>query len=388
MLNYFESVESLSIEEYQVVIEYMSTPMSYTAITDIHFWDKHLYALKLTKPDEHGQRYFELANSRKTKIPLTQKQEKDHFNHDAILLDMKVYFHLHTIDCFYSNLQLIVHFPSHTHLILKKLKKHCLNFKKFHELAPEVYTHPGFIQNHHAYQVMRLMGMDLPDFLKSNPQAEIKEELAQALMKEVEKVHQRGIIHTDIKPENFCIEWVDGKIKAHLIDYDDCLLVRDPVPSFGFWGTLPYYAPEFYEYLPSFIRTPQHLRDFGKSLQLSLYKNIPFFLISRFQKSFSEFMSVDSFAQPNHGGFLSLCEISDEGGCKFNLNLLESYLLNEEWRAHISQKSDIYALGLMLALDLKLTESSIYLPLVKHMLAWNPDERFEFESSSSRISSL
>jgi len=325
MLNFFESVETLTTEEYQVVIEYMSTPMTYTEITDMNFWDKHLYGLKLTKPDEDGQRYYELPALWGTRIPLTKKQENDHFNHDAILLNMKVYFFLHEIDWVYSNLQLIVHFPSHTHLILKQLASPHLYFKRFHELAPEVYTQPGFFQNHKAYQVMRHIGINLLTFLKINPLEEFQEDLTRALLEEVEEVHQRGIIHTDIKPENFCIELVDGKIKAYLIDYDDCLLVNDRPPKEGFWGTLPYYAPEFYQTLPSFIKkTPQNLLNLGKLLQLRLYKNIPLCLQSQLNPSLPEFRSLDSFTKPNYEGHLSLNKKSHLRNINLDLNLIDS----------------------------------------------------------------
>lgn len=62
---------------------------------------------------------------------------------------------------------------------------------------------------------------------------------------EVLKAHQQGIIHGDLSPSNFKIEFIKNEIKVHLIDYGNCKILKPgetmkqgtPIGSAGYYTT-------------------------------------------------------------------------------------------------------------------------------------------------------
>jgi serine/threonine protein kinase len=394
MQSLFETTNTIIPEEYQVLIDYLQSPNIYVnpryqKYQDIHFWHQHYQGLKITKPDpKTGLRYFKLPLREHKKIALYRKHPQDVFNHGARILEIKgqfkLFVQLHHIHPNPSQFKLIIN-RSGLQILLKKIPLFKVkSIKPLHLIQEEVYLSEGFIYKRHYYQAMRVLGQNLLEFASLHP--EMKEELAHAIIEEVQQIHLKGIIHADIKPENFCIIQNEKGIQAKLIDFDDCFKVDEIIPDYGFYGTLPYFAPEFFSKLPIYIRTHEQFFRFKEHMQFSLNQDLTACLVSRYQKQNSPRKSTYSLSALTHEriyGFLSLGEIKAYTKIKLTLDFIDTYLLKMDWRAHISQASDIYALGCILKFIIEIPQTSLFFEVSEKMLAWEPDKRFDFLSSRS-----
>ncbi len=107
----------------------------------------------------------------------------------------------------------------------------------------------------HACLVFPLMEMNLADFCKQFEGERIPltkmSEIAYQLLSGTRYMHSKGVIHTDIKPENILVSHVDGKIKVQLADFGTACIVEDRendylqtshyrspeiILSYKFWG--------------------------------------------------------------------------------------------------------------------------------------------------------
>ncbi len=397
MNSLFEPASLISSEEYQVLIAYLQSPHLFILTKnpkyhDIEFWRKHYQGLKITKPDSQGIRYFKLPLRHYKKIPIVNKHPKDSFSHGARVLEIdgrfKLFVQLHQIESKKSKFKLLVN-QSGLEVFLKKIPDYKYKiYKPWHLIQGDVYISPSFQRKRHHYQVMKCLGENLFDYFLAHPHR--KEELARAIVQEVEKIHLLGIIHTDIKAENFCIIEEAEKISARLIDFDESLHIDDEKPEDGFYGTLPYFAPEFFLRLPLYIKNPKQFFNFKAHLQLDLNKDLSACLVSCYQKHLAhrpQTRSLNNHLYQPLYGFLSLGEMRAHERIQLSLGFIENFCLQSEWRQQISQKSDIYALACILRFILNIPQTSEFFDLSERMLAWEPQQRFDF-LSSGRVTPL
>lgn len=63
--------------------------------------------------------------------------------------------------------------------------------------------------------------------------------------------HSMGLVHGDVKLENFLVEDINGLPRGALIDFDDCYPVDAPPPAAVLGGTPSHFAPEVVAYIRS-----------------------------------------------------------------------------------------------------------------------------------------
>lgn len=88
---------------------------------------------------------------------------------------------------------------------------------------------------------------------------EIKRLISLTLLKSLSTLHNVGLVHGDLKPDNILIQRTDtGKYTSKLIDLDDCFESGNPTEDAELLcGDPPYYSPETF----NFVKTQNHLSD-------------------------------------------------------------------------------------------------------------------------------
>jgi serine/threonine protein kinase len=406
MQNHFEHIDNISKEEFQVLIEYLQKPHQYINARgknrikygQIDFWHSYYQGLKITKPNPvTGQRYFKLADRHGTKIAIRQEHPKDDckkFIHSARIIEIenhfKLFVNLKRINHSAAKFKLLVN-QSGLVILIKKVKISAqYASKSLYLISPEVYISPNFQSHHYDYQIMKLFKDDLLSFKNKHPQ--LKEAIVDAMIEEVKRIHCLGIIHGDIKPENFCVEQTTTGIKIRLIDFDYCFFNDEPKPLNGYYGTIPYLAPEFFSRLPIFVRSSYQFFNFKTYLHTNLHQNVIACLASQYQRlhfKSKKTQSLGSLIENKIYGFLSLGKNKPYKAVALNLQFIERCLLRLNWREHITQAADIYALGCILKFDLKIPQSSRFFSTMESMLVEEPKHRYHFSSlDSSRTSTL
>lgn len=141
-----------------------------------------------------------------------------------------------------------------------KAKEACIGFVDFFEIKKPAQGQRKELKA--FYQVFDWVeGMqDLRRFLDAEP-AEVTSEswwlrvnLSQQMLHAVSQIHAAGIIHSDLKPENFIIvQTSEGSNYLRLIDMDFSLMDNEPIPwvdgldqnnRLGYFGTPGYLSPE------------------------------------------------------------------------------------------------------------------------------------------------
>lgn len=69
-------------------------------------------------------------------------------------------------------------------------------------------------------------------------------------------LHQNGIIHLDLKPDNILIQEYGSKLIAKIIDFDSSMLEGESTKPEALVGDPVYYSPEFARYIASYGETP------------------------------------------------------------------------------------------------------------------------------------
>lgn len=96
--------------------------------------------------------------------------------------------------------------------------------------------------NNYYYMVISLLGMSL-NTLKHSTSVTLKLalEIGIKLLNLIEKVHDAGLVHRDIKPDNFLLDCNNSIEKIYLIDFGMCKTIAlEEKPTHGFIGSLNY----------------------------------------------------------------------------------------------------------------------------------------------------
>lgn len=75
------------------------------------------------------------------------------------------------------------------------------------------------------------MGTDLLDHLKHDLSLENRLELAIKACESIQNMHENGLIHLDVKPENFIANITDNDVKVTRIDFGTSLKISDETPE-------------------------------------------------------------------------------------------------------------------------------------------------------------
>jgi len=102
----------------------------------------------------------------------------------------------------------------------------------------------------HVYQIYDVVdGKDLLELFNSNPSA-LTENLIRYVFSQVvevvHRVHQRGVVHLDIKPENVMFDTSKGQIVLIDFGFSEMFDLHDPITVTKKSGSIEYCAPEIY----------------------------------------------------------------------------------------------------------------------------------------------
>jgi len=202
--------------------------------------------------------------------------------------------------------------------------------------SPELYVSSTcrLTESRKQVDIMMDAGENLFDFLEHEIIDDvIRNKIAYAVIKEVQKAHIRGIIHTDIKPANLCVD--RKSLGATLVDYSEAFFIEGVTENnnAGYGkGTVGYIAPEL----------------FINEADISLTTLTEVYQFCQLQEA------------PSNQGITSL--------------------LKSNFSELLSQKTDIFALGCLLIRGMDLPLTSPYYALAWSMCDVNPDERPDLRS--------
>lgn len=380
MLEKFESFTKISDVEFQLLQTYFEQPELYSNIALSEHWkpsDK--LGLRISSPI-NGVRYFilpcdnEYEEDDSNFIAINKPLVSDIFTHEATFLNECAFIHLLPIKDNPKNIQLVVN-SEQEYMILKE----CSRVTDHHALNPELFPLPPLIYIDNFYQVMRYAGCDLATFIQRNPKLSScqKDLIVKGLLDQIEKLHAKQYVHTDIKASNFCI--IEPQFKITLIDYEDIIHVDSLMYNRNSSGTLPFLAPEFFKsHLIQFTKDAESLRQFEICLYIAIAKIQKdfyphFFLVKKEMRLFASmsFFEIKKTTQV----FLSLSNSNQHSPMKPNPYKLEHDLMIQNWKHHFSKETDLYALGCLLKFELNLSEDSKFYSQMQQMLHSNPQNR-------------
>lgn len=387
-------------EEFEVLSQYLATPEIFSTFHDPNFWKPFKHGLYISKPDAiTHNRYYHLPVSHyihpenvsdtfesllfdfeeddeptETVIKVEFPQENDRFEHGATFINDKVYVE---IDEPYSNSSLKTHLDSSNNpFLLKELAYSIHKVKPLNLVNPNVYIGDLYFRQFKMYWMMRFVGDNLYDFFSLNPNlpSNIIDEIINQLIHLVHSFHEQSIIHTDIKPENICIQFNhNGNPAIHLIDFDDSIMrhFNHHLPKI-LPGTFTYYAPEI------FINIPKQIQELNAFLA---FQELAFNIINK-------------TATPEHEANInvpvseqsSLCifpDINDEPEIMGQLHQLSpkaffAKFINENYIDYFGTQTDLFALGCTLNFILNYhpePETSAHYKTMEKLLSYDPQSR-------------
>lgn len=113
-----------------------------------------------------------------------------------------------------------------------------------------VYTEEFFLFGTKYYKITRKVDISPINIVQiAKLQIEKRLFLLKTLSESLAILHNAGIVHGDLKPDNILIkEVVNNYYTSNLIDYDNCYFAGNPPTTDKLVGDLPYYSPELENY--------------------------------------------------------------------------------------------------------------------------------------------
>ena len=265
--------QNITDNAFSIFHDYFSSPECFTHIKEQKFWDRFKHGLYLSEPNHEGKRHYYLPISSyhqpnytgfefvlddddddvdETIIPLIHPHIEDNYQYAAIYYHQQVYLKPHSTE-FTLSIQRYFNLEREWFL-LKSSPYYKYKVKPLIYANPDVYIGEHFFRDREIYFLMRDVGKNLNEFLQINPHlpTEMLEKIISKIIHLVSVMHEKNIFHTDLKPENICIELdKNGEPTLNIIDFEDAVMLefnaRRPkvVP-----GTFTFIAPELFENLP------------------------------------------------------------------------------------------------------------------------------------------
>lgn len=115
----------------------------------------------------------------------------------------------------------------------EQFRRHVVGAKDFFEHERRFYKVTPFVIEVSALPLVKQPAKDVEAVLLGSVTA-------------VEYLHQRGIVHGDIKPENIMLSrGADGRLETHLIDLDEGYVAGYAPSREDIVGTIGYYSPNW-----------------------------------------------------------------------------------------------------------------------------------------------
>ena len=128
-------------------------------------------------------------------------------------------------------------------------------FQREVRISRKLNNHPNIVRLIDEYiiddefgvMIMEKMDCDLMDYMLASPSFSVQQihSIYNEICKSVHHLHQNGIFHCDLKPENVLLNIKNGKIiNVKLCDFGFAVDGRRKTNSFAKFGTLEYLPPE------------------------------------------------------------------------------------------------------------------------------------------------
>lgn len=384
--------QNLYANEFSIIFDYLNHPERFTNQKNPQFWEKYRHGLYLSEPNHEGQRFYYLPISHymnpgyigyegyflddsddepdETVIPLLNRHHDDTFKHAALCYHDQVYLHVDSIDKS-SNIQRYIN-QQQQQFVLKSSQYERYKVKPLNYANSNVYFGDYFFRDREMFLLMRFVGENLYKFLDINPHLpkEMIEKIIEKIIQLVINMHDKSIVHTDLKLENICIE-IDSEDEPNLnlIDFDDAIMPEfNDRMSTVLPGTFTFYAPEIFKYLPESIR---HFSSF------MAFQELAFFIIQK-TATLSHEMNIQHASSEK----CDICIFPDNktGETIHNLHQLSpakfmEIFIDENYHEIFGIETDLFALGCIINLllnHLSTPEQSPYHETMKDLLSYDP----------------
>jgi serine/threonine protein kinase len=190
--------------------------------------------------------------------------------------------------------------------------------------------------------------------------------IMQRLISQLELLHNHGIVHNDIKPDNIIIQIIDDKITNVLfIDFGISCLKQECIRG----GTLEYMSPEYYLEKSSKFKKEDAKKADIWSLGIVFYEMLNGEYPYPFYGDFERMRSQDKFSTPEY-------VIKKNEGMSFIYRMQEYLKTNPKFFSMYSSSK----------ISSEITDELNY--IIDNMLKIDPKERFDINQLSNKFRKL